>query len=384
MAVVAGAIVYFGGIPLDLPVDALLSRGGDKHPAGELNAKAVEALAAGNSEQAVTILREAVLLEPENGVVMRNLSVALARVAGEDLDDEEKALKLLNESEKMWPVNPETLDGLSTLHFRAGRYEESLEYARKLKKRFPDRKDLTQYVAHLEQKVASREGMVTEEGDNFRLLYSGQRQLEYEGEILAMLQKEMDSLTAELGIFPTEPVDVLILTEELGSRADPFDPFLDGLYDGQIRLYVGDGIKDKEKLTITVRHEMVHALLHGAAGLLPSWVQEGLAQKIGENPEDDHIQAVRDYMAREISGGYVIDLADLDRSFITMEPEHRARSYAVSLLLMDHLERSYGSNFIQKFVSELADGSEPQAALESLTGEKLSNLQKSFKRNLEN
>jgi tetratricopeptide (TPR) repeat protein len=349
-----------------------------------LNVKALDALDAGKNERAVTLLREAALLEPENGVVRRNLSVALARVAAENFEDEERALKYLSESEKIWPVNPEALDGLSTLHFKAKRYEESLEYARKLQKKFPGREDLAKYVAHLEQRVASSEGMVTEEGDNFRLLYSGQRQLEYEGEILAMLQKEMDSLTAALGIFPTEPVDVLVLTKELGSRAEPFDPFLDGLYDGQIRLYVGDGINDKEKLTLTVRHEMVHALLHGAAGLLPSWVQEGLAQKIGEDPEEKHIKAVRDYMAREITGGYVIDLTGLDHSFITMEPEQRTRSYAVSLLLMDHLERSYGRNFIQKFVSELADGSEPQVALESLTGEKLSDLQKSFERNLEN
>jgi tetratricopeptide (TPR) repeat protein len=382
MGMAAGAFILFGGIPVELPVDVFMSRGGEEHPSEELNAKAVDALDAGNNEQAVAILREAVLLEPENRVVMRNLSVALARVAWENLDDEEAALKLLGESETMWPVNPEALDGLSTLHYRAGRYEEALEYARKLKLRFPAREDLAKYVVHLEQRVASSEGMVTEEGDNFRLLYSGQRQLEYEGEILALLQDQMDSLTAALGIFPAEPVDVLILTGDLGARADPFDQALEGLYDGQIRLYVGDGIKDKERLTITVRHEMVHALLHGAAGVLPSWVQEGLAQKIGENPDDEHVNAVRAYMAQEISKGYVIDLAGLEGSFIAMDPERRTRSYAASLLLMEQLERSYGKNFIQLFVSELADGNDPLVALKSLTGGDLVMFQETLTRDL--
>jgi tetratricopeptide (TPR) repeat protein len=170
MGMAAGAFVLFGGIQVELPVDVFMSRGGEEHPSEELNAKAVDALDAGNNEQAVAMLREAVLLEPENGVVMRNLSVALARVAWENLEDEEAALKLLGESETMWPVNPETLDGLSTLHYRAGRYEEALEYARKLKLRFPDREDLANYVVHLEQRVTSSEGMVSEEGDNFRLL----------------------------------------------------------------------------------------------------------------------------------------------------------------------------------------------------------------------
>ncbi|MDF1536148.1 MAG: hypothetical protein P1S46_06540 [bacterium] len=381
-AMAVGAIIVFGGIPIDLPLDTFVSNVTNGHPALELNARGVEELASGNPVQAVQTLREAVGLEPGNALVRRNLSVALARIAGGSLDDREKALELLTESEELWPVNPEVLDGFSTLHFRAGRYEEALEYARKLYRRMPDRADLAEHVSRLEGMVASREGMVTEDGDNFRLHYSGQRKLEYEGEILALLQDEMDSLTAALGIFPADPVDVLVLTEELGSRADPFEPSLEGLYDGQIRLYVGQGIDDRNKLALTVRHEMVHALLHRAAGNLPSWVQEGLAQKVGENQSPDHIQAVRAYMVREMGKGYAINLDDLDRSFITMDPEHRMRSYAVSLLFMDHLEGRYGRNFIQLFVSELTDGKAPLQAVESLTGESLQQLQNSLTRSL--
>jgi tetratricopeptide (TPR) repeat protein len=382
LAMAAGAIIVFGRIPLDLPVDALMSRVKKEQPGGELNAKAVEKLAAGSPLEAVEMLREAVRLEPENTVVRRNLSVALARVAGESLKDTDKAKRLLDESEQLWPVNPEALDGLANLHYREGRYEEALGYARKLQKRMPGREDLAKYVAHLEQRVSSREGMVIEEGDNFRLLYSGQRKLEYEGQILALLQVEMDSLTVALGIFPSEPVDVLILTEELGSRADPFDPFLEGLYDGQIRLYVGEGIEDEEKLALTVRHEMVHALLHRAVGNLPSWVQEGLAQKVGEEPSPEHLQEVRSYMFREISKGYVVDLASLDRSFITMDAERRTRAYAVSLLFMDYLEHNYSRNFIPLLVSELTDGTAPVKAIESLTGKSFHQLQQSFIREL--
>ena len=381
MAAAVGAITFFGGMPVDLPVDSFLSRGGQEHPGEELNAKGVDTLADSNPEMAVTIFREALELEPGDRIINRNLSVALARVAA-GTDQDEEAMVLLGESEELWPVNPEALDGLSTLHFRAGRYQEALEYALKLQKRIPDREDLNEYVAHLEQKVAGREGMVIEQGDNFRLLYSGQRKLEYEGEILALLQTQMDSLTVALGIFPSKAVDVLVLTEDLGSWADPLDPSMEGLYDGQIRLFVGEGIDDEKRLTVTVRHEMVHALLHGAAGDLPSWVQEGVAQKIGENPDGEHLQAVRSYIAREMENGFVVDLSSLDRSFITMDPEHRTRAYAVSFLLMDHLERSFGNNFIQLFVSELVEGTDPQTALKTLTGRTLGQLQDSLTREL--
>ena len=192
----------------------------------------------------------------------------------------------------------------------------------------------------------------------------------------------MDSLTVALGIFPSKAVDVLVLTEDLGSWADPLDPSMEGLYDGQIRLFVGEGIDDEKRLTATVRHEMVHALLHGAAGDLPSWVQEGVAQKVGENPDGEHLQAVRSYIAREMANGFVVDLSSLGKSFITMSPERRTKAYAVSLLLMDHLERSFGNNFIQLFVSELVEGTDPQTALKTLTGRTLGQLQDSLTREL--
>ena len=106
MAAAVGAITLFGGMPVDLPVGSFLSRGGEEHPGEELNAKGVDTLAAGNPEMAVSTFREALKLEPGNGIISRNLSVALARVAAGPDQGEEEAMVLLGESEKLWPVNP--------------------------------------------------------------------------------------------------------------------------------------------------------------------------------------------------------------------------------------------------------------------------------------
>jgi len=381
LIVAAGA--YYMGVFSEIPFDSLINRVPAEGPGQELNAKGIDELNAGNPGAAVAALREAKVLEPSDPVIARNLSVALAREANDMTGDEEVAIKLLIESLQIWPKNPEGLDGLSTIHFRAARYKDALGYAMILQEMMPDRTDLGEYVGHLQKKMADEEGMSFEEGDRFRLLYSDEKRLEYVGEILSILQTQLDSLSAALGIFPEKTIDVMLLTEDLGARADPLDPFLEGLYDGRISLYIGEGIDDHKRFILTVRHEMVHALLHQAAGNLPGWVQEGLAQKAGEEPTEDHLIAVRKYIAREIRDGYRVEFSTMGISFINMDIESRTRAYATSLLFMDYLERGYGNGFIPRYIAELATGISPVDALNTLTGFTFDQLQISFSRDIE-
>jgi hypothetical protein len=192
----------------------------------------------------------------------------------------------------------------------------------------------------------------------------------------------MDALTAALGIFPEDPVDVLILTDDLGDRADPLNPYMEGLYDGQIRLYMGEGIEDMDKFILTVRHEMIHALLHEAAGILPGWVHEGLAQKVGEDPSPERIDMARRYVVDSISRGRIVEMGAMDLTFVDMETEQRSLAYAASLLFMDWLVRNYGDNFIPRFVSEIASGISSYQAVENVTGTDFNRIQELFNTDL--
>ena len=344
----------------------------------EANTKGVQELAKGHNEIAIASLRTADRLQPGNSIIRRNLSIALARAAMEKEREEKEAVELLDESLDLWPQNPEGLDGMSTFHFRNARYDEALPYAIKLRGVLPDRPELDGFIAYLEEKAELVEGMTAEKGDRFRLLYSGERKLEFEGEIIAVLQTEMDALTVSLGVFPEDPVDVLILTEDLGERSEAFLPFVEGLYDGQIRLFVGDGIRDRERFIRTVRHEMVHALLHHLSGDIPGWVHEGLAQKIGEEPSKERISKVREYIRASISRGYGVNLESLGPSFIEFEEGERSRAYAVSLLFMDWIEKRFGQGVIPRFISEVSTGTDAAAASVKVTGVPFEKIEQSF------
>lgn len=383
LLILGAVIVYIAGPGLKGPTKDIIRRGQTAAQGKDLNDKGVAALDAGNPAEALVHLREARLLYPDDPVIARNLSIALARTGSEMTGDSEEAVRLLKESLQVWPRNPEGLDGLSTTYYRAGRYRQALDYALVLQQMMPDRSDLADYVRILQMKVADEQGMSSESGDSFRLLYSDEKRLEYRGEILTILQNQLDSLTTALGIFPDRTIDVLILTDDLGTRATPMDPFLEGLYDGQIRLYVGEDIQDRQEFVRIVRHEMVHALLHQAAGDLPGWVQEGLAQKAGEEPGEKRLTETRRYVASQIRGGNRIDLSAAGGSFVDLDDRTRSMAYAASMLFMDYLSRKYGDAFIPRFVAELSSGVSPEDAMKKLTGKTFEDLQASLSGELE-
>lgn len=382
LVAVASIGVYFLGVYTEIPVSGIIRWGTDHGPGQDLNAQGVAQLNTGNPAGALVSLREARRLDPDNAVISRNLSIALARVAMDLDQDETTAIGLLEESLEIWPRNPEGLDGLSTLYFKSARYKDALDHALVLRELMPENADLAEYVNYLQKRIADEQGMAFEKGDSFRLMYSDRKRLEYEGEIVSILQEHLDSLTAALGIFPGRTIDVLLLTEDLGSRAAPLDPFLEGLYDGQIRLYVGQGIDDREKFIVTVRHEMVHALLQQAAGNLPGWVQEGLAQIAGEQPDREQLEKSGRYLAGKIREGYRIDLSKMGISFINLDSDTRMRAYVSSMLFMEYLSRKYGTGFVPRFVAELASGLDPQEALRTITGASFGELQASFSNEL--
>jgi hypothetical protein len=89
---VLGAVgAYYMGVYTENPVDSIIRRGSKQGPGQDLNAKALAELKRDNPEAAVAALREAVRLEPDNGIIARNLSIALAREANGMTGNEEGA-----------------------------------------------------------------------------------------------------------------------------------------------------------------------------------------------------------------------------------------------------------------------------------------------------
>ncbi|MEE8547627.1 MAG: tetratricopeptide repeat protein [bacterium] len=348
--------------------------------ASGLNSEGTRLLESGELDQALVKLREAREEDPENIVIAHNLSLAISRLGQRYSDDgdTEGSHKYQEEAISLWPDNPEALERLAMIQYRAGSYGKARNYVEDLMASQPDRMDLKTLLAHLDKVIAENEGMVTEQGRNFRLLYSGERKLEFEGELMSVLQEQMDNLTALLGVFPRDPIEVLIMTEELGDRGSSPDPYLTGIYDGRIRLYPGKELYDTRVLIDTVRHEMIHALLHRAGGRIPAWFHEGVAQRLGEEYTFEEMAQVRLYVRGLVDDNWFRSLGDLDETFIEMHHEDRVKAYAVSLLFVDFLLKKYGETLIPVVISELQSGHYFSVAITNAVGKRIILLQDEF------
>lgn len=347
--------------------------------ASHLNQEGLAKLTEGRPAEAVVVFRAARDLQPGNAAISHNLSLGLARVAmsRSDKGDVRSARDLLGEALDVWPENPEALRVMAAIQYRAGQYREARKTALRLNGLYPGDMDVEQFIVHLEANIREAEGMVSEEGHHFRLLYSGDRRLEFEGEFLLLLQDEMDSLTSLMGYFPSDVIEVLLMTEDLGERSTPEDPLLSALYDGKIRVYLVGHVGSEEDLRKIVRHEMVHALLHRAGGILPGWFQEGLAQFLGDRLAEEG-PAMRSYLLMRLRDGYVLDLSGIGESFIQLAEDERTTAYAASYLFLEYLIRTYGENLIPIILGELERGVALEAVLRELTGKDVAALQTDF------
>jgi hypothetical protein len=225
---------------------------------------------------------------------------------------------------------------------------------------------------------ASNEGMVLEKGRGFTLVYSGSRRLAFEVELMVLLQREREDLAVQLGIAPGRDLEVLILTPDLGARAVRPDPAVGAIYDGRIRLYLGEGKPDPATLVATVRHELLHAFLFQVSREAPAWLHEGLAQKEGERVSPERIADYRFRLMQAMASGWWVSPLSLKETLMGLRPEDRPMAYAVSLLFVDYLERRYGPSFVPRLLAAMREGKTLEESAREVTGASPAEWERSF------
>jgi hypothetical protein len=134
----------------------------------------------------------------------------------------------------------------------------------------------------------------------------------------------------------------------------------DGLYDGgAIRLPIQSNT-ELGVLISTLRHELMHAQLHTAAGCMPAWFNEGLAMYFaGTPPARQWVRMLRTPDAYDLAALQVPALEDM--------PKDRAeRAYAESLAMILFLVERAGEPGLKLAVQTLraASRESPRAALD--------------------
>jgi len=192
--------------------------------------------------------------------------------------------------------------------------------------------------------------------EHFTIAVDGPPNADQSAQIRSILEYAYDEMSHKFGHMPTAPIRVVLHPAEkfVGQAGNP--AWADSLYEAPaatIHLPMDGALDDLALLSRVARHQFAHALLHDKVGSrlteLPSWLAEGLAIYLAEDPwpelEDSKDQT-----------GAVIPLSTLQASWSRLPKESWTVAYLESLVATQALIDQYSMYGVRQVVSAIQLG----------------------------
>jgi tetratricopeptide (TPR) repeat protein len=172
-------------------------------------------------------------------------------------------------------------------------------------------------------------------------------------QVLDALESAYNSVGADLGLFPTTRIPVLLYTKSDYSSVTAGPDWSGGLYDGKIRLPVGGLSEMTPQMRSILFHEFTHVLVAELThGNIPTWLNEGLAQ-IEERKEFNPHAKVQ--MARLAKAGEPLPMTVLSGSFLAMDSAQAGIAYQQSYAIASFMVKNYGWYAMQGILKSLGE-----------------------------
>lgn len=208
----------------------------------------------------------------------------------------------------------------------------------------------------------------------FRLRYDGSVNAPLGGAIVQALAAMHAEYTRRLGASPSEPITVVLQTEEAFRATHPA-AWVAGVNDGTIRVPVRGLAHATPELLGVLRHELAHSFVSArTGGNCPTWLQEGIAQWLqgGAPARGDAALAA---LARS---GRLRSLAALEGPFQALSEADASLAYAQSLSAVAHILRRRGEAGLVRLLAALGDGLPSEEALPVALGFSYPELQRDW------
>lgn len=231
-----------------------------------------QALRAGHAEEALGLFRRGLAAAPGVPALLRGLGVAAVHAGRPD-----DAVAPLERAAR------QEFDGevhllLARLYDRRDEPERAVDHLRAILAREPARLEAWRLLARLEHARRVEEGYHREVTARFVLKYRSTRP-DVRHSVQRALEVAAARLDVALGWQPRERLVVVLHEPHRFPDATGVHAWAGGLFDGKIRLAVGQLSPAAADLVRIVTHEYAHAAIHDLArGRAPRWLHEGLAQ----------------------------------------------------------------------------------------------------------
>lgn len=185
-------------------------------------------------------------------------------------------------------------------------------------------------------------------------------------DILDALEGAYVELGSILAYYPDVRVPVLLYSQRDYADVTRSPDWAGAVYDGKIRLSLSGTHGVDKRLVAILYHEYMHVLVHFMAGRnVPAWLNEGLAELSGRSI---HPAPMAD-LHEAVASGQLIAWDLLDRPFATLAVERVPFAYEQSYSLVSFMVDRYGWHNMAELLQRLGKQQEWSLAVADVYGE---------------
>ena len=153
-------------------------------------------------------------------------------------------------------------------------------------------------------------------------------------------------VSQQLGCYAEEKIVTIIQSRDAYKKATDAAEWSGGQYDGRIRVPVMSGQQMDARQEQVLAHETTHACM-AMLGEWPSWLQEGMAQKLsGETLPPE----ARARLAELAKAGQLPKLEALRRGWSGLDTQSARLAYALALEAVDALYENFGTDGVRNLM----------------------------------
>lgn len=164
--------------------------------------------------------------------------------------------------------------------------------------------------------------------------------------MVSVVDSTFARVSAQLGCFAEERIVTIIQSREAYKKATDAAEWSGGQYDGRIRVPVMNGQRMDARQEQVLAHETTHACL-AMLGEWPSWLHEGMAQKLsGETLRPE----TRAQLAELAKSGQLPKLESLRQGWSGLNAQHVRLAYSLALEAVDALYDNFGNDGVRNLM----------------------------------
>jgi tetratricopeptide (TPR) repeat protein len=290
------------------------------------------------------------------------LRAAALRRSGRDAEARDLLILLAKGNSADRRTDPQTLYALADLLAGEGNFDTALKLVAKADSQLPfeasgDRLRQLQ----MEKRLAASSEVF--HSPHFAVRYPPLRGEAFAREAARILEAERSRLQAWIPVASSRIVEVHLLPYD--DFRVGYSPGMDvlGLYDGKIRVPLGDAPKFNPFVVSILTHELAHALISEAtADQAPHWFQEGLAQHV--EMREDSVNPIAGYRDKENLLGFPL----IEPAIRSLSPALIALGYDESDWTLHYIEHRYGQAGIHRLLDAYRAGKTTDEAITTALG----------------